>query len=148
MDLFVSYLLQLAILCNSLALIFFRVYRHKSSSPKLPPGRKGWPIIGESLIFGKACQSGNPLEFVAERMRRYAPEVFRTSLFGEDFVVFCGAARNKFLFSIANKDVTPWWPRSIVKIAHFPFHMEALKEEPFRFRSMLPEFFKPEALQR
>ncbi|KAB1210954.1 Beta-amyrin 28-oxidase [Morella rubra] len=148
MDLFVSYPLQLAILCISLALIF-RVYRHdKSPSPKLPPGSKGWPIIGETLIYGKACLNGNPFKFVVERMNRYAPEVFRTSLFGEDIAVFCGAAGNKFLFSTANKNVTPWWPRSIAKILHFPFDMESFKEESFRSRSMLPEFFKVEALQR
>ncbi|KAB1210950.1 Protopanaxadiol 6-hydroxylase [Morella rubra] len=77
--------------------------KEKSPSPKLPPGRKGWPIIGETLIYGKACLSGNPLEFIAERMSRYAPEVFRTSLFGEDFAVLCGAAGNNSCFQLPTR---------------------------------------------
>ncbi|KAG6625699.1 hypothetical protein CIPAW_16G116400 [Carya illinoinensis] len=148
MDLFFSYLLQLAILCISLLYIFFTIYIKKYTSPKLPPGRRGWPIIGETLEFGKACKNGDVEKFITQRMTKYSPELFRTSLFQENFAVFCGASGNKFLFSTANKYVTPWWPRFIVEALNFPTEMECFKDELTKLRAMVLEFLKPEALQR
>ncbi|KAG7942637.1 hypothetical protein I3843_16G114000 [Carya illinoinensis] len=148
MDLFFSYLLQLAILCISLLYIFFTIYIKKYTSPKLPPGRRGWPIIGETLEFGKACKNGDVEKFITQRMTKYSPDLFRTSLFQENFAVFCGASGNKFLFSTANKYVTPWWPRFIVEALNFPTEMECFKDELTKLRAMVLEFLKPEALQR
>ncbi|KAG6706746.1 hypothetical protein I3842_07G236500, partial [Carya illinoinensis] len=99
MDLFLSYLLKIVILCMSLPLLF-RIYRRKASSCNLPPDK-----------------------FIADRMSKYSPELFRTSLLGESFAVFCDPSGNKFLFSSENK------------------------VETAKMRSYLPEFLKPEALQ-
>jgi len=80
-------------------------------------------------------------------MTKYSPQVFRTSLLGEKAAVFCGAAGNKFLFSNENKLVQAWWPSSVDKV--FPSsNQTSSKEEAIKMRKMLPNFFKPEALQR
>ncbi|KAF5445761.1 hypothetical protein F2P56_034787 [Juglans regia] len=147
MDIFVSYLLQIVVLCISLLLIF-RIYRKKPTSPRLPPGSKGWPFVGETLEFGRACISGDPEKFITDRMSKYSPDVFHSSLFGEDFAVFCGASGNKFLFSTANESVNTWWPRSLLESLNFPFDVEGFKDELDELRAMLPEFLKPAALQR
>jgi cytochrome P450 len=145
MDPFLWYLLQLAII--SVPFIFL-IYRHKSMSHKLPPGRKGWPIIGETLEYAMASRSGTPEKFITDRMSKYSPEVFRTSLLRENFAVFCGASGNKFLFSSENKHVTTWWPRSMEQILLFPTDAEySTKVETAKMRAFLPEFLKPEALQ-
>ncbi|KAG6625712.1 beta-amyrin 28-monooxygenase-like [Carya illinoinensis] len=150
MDIFFSslYLIQFVILCISLLLIIFSIYKRKSPSPKLPPGRRGWPIVGETLEYVRACKSGEPEKFIIDRMSNYSTEVFQTSLFGENLLVFCGASGNKFMFSSANKHVTPWWPRSISAALNFPSDMAFLKDDIAKLRAMLPEFLKPEALQR
>ncbi|KAG7942656.1 hypothetical protein I3843_16G114900 [Carya illinoinensis] len=105
-------------LLNSYGLI---IYKHKSPShPKLPPGRRGWPIISETLEYDKACKIGEPEKFILDRMSNYSTDVFQTSLFGENLLVFCGASGNKLMFSSANKHVTPRWPRSISAALNFP----------------------------
>ncbi|KAK3429902.1 hypothetical protein EUGRSUZ_E01403 [Eucalyptus grandis] len=127
MDFYYQLFLYLSIFYISLYLLFL-VFRKKSSSPNLPPGKKGWPIIGESLDFVGAAKSGCPEKFINDRTAKYSPEVFRTSLLGEDMAVFCGASGNKFLFSGQDKYITTWWPSSMKKL-------------------LLLEFLKPEALQ-
>ncbi|KAG2691298.1 hypothetical protein I3760_08G003300 [Carya illinoinensis] len=139
-----SFLLPLVILCVSLTLVF-RNYSYRSISPKLPLGRKGWPIniIGETMDYAMASKSGNPDKFITDRMSKYSSDVFRTSLLGENFAVFCGPSGNKFLFSSENKYVSAWWPRSLRETLHFPSDYSR-KGERLDF---LHEFLKPEALQ-
>ncbi|OVA03857.1 Cytochrome P450 [Macleaya cordata] len=85
---------------------------------KLPPGRMGWPIIGEGIEFFRAGQKGVPEKFFYDRMQKYSSEIFRTSLVGEAITVLCGATGNNFLFSNERKLVTIWLPPSIKKILH------------------------------
>ena len=115
MDLF-SFLLHPILLSVSLCIIFL-VIRYKSATVRLLLGNQGWPIIGETLAFALGKKSGNPTRFIKERMMKYSPNVFQTSLVGEKVVVFCGPTRNKFLFSNHNyKLVATWKPRSMDKI--------------------------------
>ncbi|KAL6316283.1 hypothetical protein AAG906_017914 [Vitis piasezkii] len=148
MDLFFSYLLYLILFSISLPIVFLITYRHKSSNPNLPPGTMGWPIIGETLEFALACQGGNPGRFLNDRMNKYSPQVFKTSLLEANMAVMCGASGNKFLFSNEDKLVVSWWQRSMKKILCFPsVFNETLTGDKFRPPTFLPEFLKPEALQ-
>ncbi|XVF69801.1 hypothetical protein PTKIN_Ptkin11bG0110600 [Pterospermum kingtungense] len=129
--------------------LFVLFYRHKSnySYPNLPPGKPGLPIVGESLEFLSTGWKGHPEKFIFDRMAKYSSLVFKTNLFGEPAAVFCGAACNKFLFSNENKLVTAWWPSSVNKV--FPSSLQtSAKEESKKMRKLLPQFMKPEALQR
>ena len=118
MDLFL-YLIYFILFSVSLVIILL-AFRHKSTSTNLPPGRKGWPVIGETLEFAFTAQRGKPEKFIKDRMNKYSPKVFRTSLMGENMAVMCGASGNKFLFSNEDKLVTSWWPNLIKKILYFP----------------------------
>ncbi|XP_022842841.1 beta-amyrin 28-oxidase-like [Olea europaea var. sylvestris] len=123
-------------------------YKNKSSSSgTLPPGKTGLPVVGETLEFLTTGWKGYPEKFIYDRMAKYSSKVFRTHLLGEKAAVFCGAAGNKFLFSNENKLVQAWWPASFDKV--FPSsNQTSSKEEAIKMRKMLPNFLKPEALQR
>ncbi|CAL5371162.1 unnamed protein product [Camellia sinensis] len=111
----------------------------------LPPGRKGFPILGESLEYFSKLRNGVPEKFVTDRIRKYSSKVFRTSLLGEPMAMLCGAEGNKFLFSDEGKFVKAWFPSAITKI--FPkSHNESIQESTTKVRKMLQPFLKPDAL--
>jgi cytochrome P450 len=56
-----------------------------SENKPLPPGKRGLPLLGETLTFLK-----DGFGFVAERARQHGP-VFRTSILGRDTAVITGA---------------------------------------------------------
>ncbi|CAO2840435.1 unnamed protein product [Amaranthus hypochondriacus] len=108
----------------------------------------GWPVVGESLEFLSTGWKGYPEKFIFDRLNKYKPSlVFKTSIFGEKVAIMCGATSNKFLYSNENKLVQAWWPKSVDKI--FPSSTQtSSKEEAKKMRKLLPNFLKPEALQR
>lgn len=130
--------------------LHFLFYKNKSilsGEAPLPPGKTGWPFIGESLEFLSTGWKGHPEKFIFDRITKYSSNIFKTHLLGEPAAVFCGAASNKFLFSNENKLVQAWWPDSVNKV--FPSSTQtSSKEEAIKMRKMLPNFLKPEALQR
>ncbi|KAE8126005.1 hypothetical protein FH972_020762 [Carpinus fangiana] len=129
--------------------LFTLFYKHRAhfTGPNLPPGKTGYPMIGESLEFLSTGWKGHPEKFIFDRMTRFSSEIFKTSLLGQPAAVFCGAACNKFLFSNENKLVVAWWPESVNKI--FPSSNQTnSNEEARKMRKLLPQFFKPEALHR
>ncbi|KAM7477440.1 hypothetical protein LguiA_025653 [Lonicera macranthoides] len=150
MEVFYVSLLSLFVLLVSLSLHFL-FYKNKSGlsgSNPLPPGKTGWPVVGESLEFLSTGWKGHPEKFIFDRMAKYSSHVFRTSLLGEPAAVFCGANGNKFLFSNENKLVRAWWPASVDKV--FPSSGEnksTSQDEAIKMRRMLPKIFKPEALR-
>ena len=148
MDLFFSYLIYFVLFSVSLAIIHLANSRLRSSSSKLPPGRTGWPVIGEILEFAFAARRGKPERFINDRMKKYSPEVFRTSLMGENMAVICGASGNRFLFSNEDKLVSSWWPSLMKKILYSPSLFDnPPKEDLMRPSSSVHEFLKPEALK-
>ncbi|KAI3915409.1 hypothetical protein MKW98_022367 [Papaver atlanticum] len=96
--------------------ILIKTKQHEGTTAVEPPGTTGWPIIGETLDFGRANLKGFPEKFFYDRVRKYSSKVFKTSLIGETVTVLDGPAGNKFLFSNEYKLVTIWWPRAIQKI--------------------------------
>lgn len=151
MDFISPYFLHIAIFYISLSFLYLlrRTTRsvNKADCP-LPPGKTGWPILGESLNFLAAGRDGCPERFVSDRTSKYSPDVFRTSLLGENLAVFCGAPGNKFMFSGDNKYVKTWWPSSTKKALLFPETMNDFsKQDTKKMRTYLPDFLKPEALQ-
>ncbi|XP_021744379.1 beta-amyrin 28-oxidase-like [Chenopodium quinoa] len=148
MELFFCYFFLgfLLLILLSLQILF---YKHRSlfSSANLPPGRIGWPLVGETLEFLSTGWQGHPEKFVFDRMVKYSQECFKTSILGEPVAYFCGPTGNKFLFSNENKLVTTWWPEAVNKV--FPSSLQTnSKEESIKMRKLLPQFLKAEALQR
>lgn len=144
MDVPVQYLLPIVLLPLSIAVLFF-FKKSGSGSLNVPPGSTGWPMLGENMHF--ALQGSQ--KFVSDRMKKYSPEVFQTSLMGEQMAIFCGPQGNKFLFTNENKLLTSWWPQSMKKALLFPeFVEESLKEVSALKRSFMHDILKPEALKQ
>ncbi|KAE8733458.1 CYP716B2 protein [Hibiscus syriacus] len=96
-DFLMPYFLHLVVLYVSVVIIYL-LYKYKSSATlNLPPGRKGLPYIGETLDYVLASRWGTPEKFITDRTTKYSPDVFRTSLLGEDMAIFCGAAVSTIL---------------------------------------------------
>uniref|UniRef100_A0A2N9FDF0 Beta-amyrin 28-oxidase n=1 Tax=Fagus sylvatica TaxID=28930 RepID=A0A2N9FDF0_FAGSY len=105
-------------------------------------------MIGETLEYSKVAQKGNPEMFIMDRMSKYSTDLFQTSLFGENFAVFCGASGNKFLFSNEKKYVTSWWPRFLLKVLFSAESLENIdQQDSIKLRRVVVEFFSSEALQ-
>ncbi|KVH92972.1 cytochrome P450 [Cynara cardunculus var. scolymus] len=99
-----------------ISLSFFVYVRTRSSSnANTPPGTSGWPIVGENINLGLS----GPPKFIDTRMKKFSPDVFRTSLLGEKMAFFCGPQGNKFVFSNENKVLASWWPKSVIKVLLF-----------------------------
>ncbi|XP_048235735.1 beta-amyrin 28-monooxygenase [Ricinus communis] len=115
-------------------------------SPNLPPGRLGWPLIGETPAFFRAGFEAKPEKFIGERMEKYDSRVFKTSLLGKPFAVISGTAGHKFLFSNENKLVNLWWPES-VRMLFKSALVSVVGDEAKRIRKMLMTFLGLDALK-
>ncbi|KAL9227136.1 hypothetical protein vseg_002868 [Gypsophila vaccaria] len=146
-----SFFLYLLVGFTLLVLLSLQIlfYRNRSLIPStnLPPGSAGWPFLGETLEFLSTGWKGHPETFIFDRMVKYTSECFRTSILSQNMAVLCGPGGNKFLFTNENKLVTAWWPDSVNKV--FPSSLQTnSNEEAKKMRKLLPQFLKPEALQR
>ncbi|KAI3951273.1 hypothetical protein MKW92_035504 [Papaver armeniacum] len=143
---------SLIFLITSLFFIYmFSSSKNKSSNSidpsNYPPGKTGWPIIGETIQYVNAGRKGVPENFIQERMKKYSKDIFKTSLLCETTAVLCGPAGNKFLFTNENKLVFAWWPRTIEKIFPPPSNISG-QDEAKKMRRILPQFLSPETLRR
>ncbi|TXG69520.1 hypothetical protein EZV62_004455 [Acer yangbiense] len=142
-----QYLFYLIILYVSVGIIYLFHFYKSSKTINLPPGNKGYPLIGETFDYVMNAKRGNPEKFVNDRTAKYSPDVFRTSLLGQDMAVFCGASAHKCLFSGTNKYIQAWWPPSMKKIMMHDSKNHSSVEESAKIRVILPRFLKIEALQ-
>ncbi|GMQ02573.1 hypothetical protein CsSME_00048733 [Camellia sinensis var. sinensis] len=124
----------------SLSLTIFFNQKAKASTAatgNLPPRETGLPFLGESHEFLSDGWKRQSEKFIHERMAKFSPQAFKTSLFGAPTVVMCGAQGNKFLFPNENKLVTAWWLSSINKI--FPSsNQTSSNDEMKKMRKLLP----------
>ncbi|KAM5555335.1 beta-amyrin 28-monooxygenase [Rosa sericea] len=134
-------------LAISLLVLFYK-HRSQFTGNDLPPGRVGYPVIGETYEFLSSARKGHPEKFISDRVNKYSSQIFKTSLIGEKTAFFCGNTCNKFLFSKENKFVTVWWPSTVDKIFPSSTETSSSVEEGRKMRKMLPNFLKLDALQR
>ncbi|XP_024191991.2 beta-amyrin 28-monooxygenase [Rosa chinensis] len=131
------------------ALLFFAFkYSKSNSKTNFPPGSFGWPIIGETFSFINETQQ----RFVWERMKRYSPKLFKTNVFGEPTVVFCGIPGHKFIASNEEKLFLAWRPHSMQKLFRSSYQKAASQATIPRADAVqiyrAPGFLKSEALVR
>ncbi|KAH7832824.1 hypothetical protein Vadar_000332 [Vaccinium darrowii] len=153
MDLFSLSPLAALLFCTSLTLIFlfsfFPLSKHKSPNANLPPGKVGYPMIGETLQYLLFFQKGQQDKFISERRTKYSSDVFLTSLFGHEMFFFCGPAANKFLFSNENKLVASWWPKAIDKLFYSDPSVSStsIVVKSKLSRELIAVFLKPNTVQ-
>ncbi|KZV58290.1 beta-amyrin 28-oxidase-like [Dorcoceras hygrometricum] len=140
-----AFVFSLALISLSFALIFKR----SGTRSTLPPGSYGWPILGETIDF----LFGKPEKFVADRMRKYSPDIFKTNILGENTAVICGPNGHKFIFSNENKYFTIFRPHPMQHLFSSYQHKAAAAPPPSQHceevkKARQQGFLKPEALRR
>ncbi|XP_052182232.1 abietadienol/abietadienal oxidase [Diospyros lotus] len=78
---------------------------------KLPPGRSGWPLIGDSFNWYNAVASSHPPRFVQQQVRRFG-KIFSCSLFGKWAVVSADPSFNRFIMQNEGKLFQSSYPKS------------------------------------
>ncbi|KAF9661593.1 hypothetical protein SADUNF_Sadunf19G0084900 [Salix dunnii] len=71
--------------------LFLSSYWYTNGNPGIRSFRRiktGWPIIGETWDFMMAARCGIPEKFINDRVSKYSPEVFQTSLLGHNIATF------------------------------------------------------------
>ncbi|KAJ7554838.1 hypothetical protein O6H91_05G011400 [Diphasiastrum complanatum] len=119
-------------------------------SPKrnrVPPGRLGFPIIGETLEFLRMKRENRLKDFYGVREERYG-EVFRTSLYGDETISLPPPFGNKFLFTSENSLVLNRWPSHTVALLG-KHSISVLTGDDHKYtKGVLMAFLCPDALQR
>ncbi|XP_015069358.1 abietadienol/abietadienal oxidase [Solanum pennellii] len=104
------------IIITLFSLIFIIKYYKKSKSQngntkKFPPGRRGWPIIGDSFNWYNAVASSHPPCFVEQQVQKYG-KIFSCSLHGKWAVVSVDPVFNKFVMQNEGKLFQSSYPKS------------------------------------
>ncbi|XP_057827594.2 cytochrome P450 716B1 [Cryptomeria japonica] len=134
------------IILSSLLIIARSVNPRKGKN--VPPGKLGFPVIGETIGYLKARKANKGKEWIEKKVKKYGP-VFKTSLMGCPTVVLTGQAGNRFLFMNDYSNIfTKHSTRSVTKIFGRTSLLELPVEEHKRIRSAIMSFLKPEALQK
>ncbi|KAG5100483.1 hypothetical protein JHK82_045535 [Glycine max] len=89
----------------------FKLRKEDKSKCRLPPGRRGWPLIGDSINWYNAVASSHPPQFVEEMVKRYG-KIFSCSLFGKWAVVSADPSFNRFVMQNEGKLFKSSYPKS------------------------------------
>ncbi|XP_020537210.1 abietadienol/abietadienal oxidase isoform X2 [Jatropha curcas] len=98
-----------SLLCIILVFKFFGSNNKKKS--KLPPGRRSWPLIGDSFNWYKAVSGSYPPEFAHQQVKRFG-KIFSCSLFGKWVVVSADPTFNRFIMQNEGKLFGSKYPKS------------------------------------
>ncbi|KAF7820282.1 abietadienol/abietadienal oxidase [Senna tora] len=85
--------------------------RRRRRRRRLPPGRRGWPLIGDSINWYNAVASSHPPQYVEEMVQRYG-KIFSCSLFGKWAVVSADPSFNRFVMQNEGKLFRSSYPKS------------------------------------
>ncbi|KAI5559757.1 hypothetical protein BDE02_17G134700 [Populus trichocarpa] len=83
----------------------------EKTSYKLPPGRRGWPLIGDSFNWFNAVAGSHPPQFVHQQVNRFG-KIFSCSLFGKWAVVSADPTFNRFIMQNEGKLFQSSYPKS------------------------------------
>nr|XP_010936277.2 LOW QUALITY PROTEIN: cytochrome P450 90B2 [Elaeis guineensis] len=92
--------------------LYTNLIRRKRKKPNLPPGRSGWPFLGETFSYLKPHPATSIGQFMEQHVSRYG-KIYRSSLFGEPTIVSADAGLNRFILQNEGKYFECSYPRSI-----------------------------------
>ncbi|CAH2067054.1 unnamed protein product [Thlaspi arvense] len=85
--------------------------RKRKEPHRLPPGGRGWPLIGDTLPWLNAVSGSHPSSFVEQQIKRYG-RIFSCSLFGKWAVVSADPVFNRFIMQNEGKLFQSSYPKS------------------------------------
>eukprot|EP00250_Pteridium_aquilinum_P018040 c23910_g2_i1 orf=313-1758(-) len=105
----------LGLFCVLLLLKLWMLKKGAARKVRLPPGRMGWPLIGETLELIAAHKTPNPEPFTESRRARYGP-VFKTHLLGKPTIYSTDSEVNKFVLHNEGRLFASSYPMSLVSL--------------------------------
>ncbi|XP_021773631.1 cytochrome P450 87A3-like [Chenopodium quinoa] len=96
----------------------FLVLKRRNSREKqfvLPPGSKGFPLIGETLQLLVPTYSLDLPSFIRTRILRYGP-IFQTRLVGRPVVMSADPGFNRYIVQQEGKSVEMWYLDTFSKL--------------------------------
>ncbi|KAI5674486.1 hypothetical protein M9H77_14850 [Catharanthus roseus] len=110
----ISTLLVIVLLSSSLVVIKLKKDENlrKRNGKILPPGRRGWPLIGDGFKWYNAVASSHPCSFVEEQVERYGKKIFTCNLFGKRAIVSADPNFNRFVMQNEGKLFQSSYPKS------------------------------------
>lgn len=94
-----------------LAFVFMVLKKRERGTCKLPPGRRGWPLVGDTFEWFAAVASPHPSRFVEQQAKRFG-KVFSCSLLGKRAVVSVDAGFNHFVMQNEGRLFRSSYPKS------------------------------------
>ncbi|KFK41772.1 hypothetical protein AALP_AA2G170100 [Arabis alpina] len=91
-------------------IIFFLAQKRKDPH-KLPPGSRGWPLIGDTFAWLNAVSGSHPSSFVEKQIKRYG-RIFSCSLMGKWAVVSADPVFNRYIMQNEGKLFQSSYPKS------------------------------------
>ncbi|KAF6149807.1 hypothetical protein GIB67_017540 [Kingdonia uniflora] len=92
--------------------IIWGLLQRKKKSLKLPPGRMGWPFIGETFGYLKPYLATTIGEFMEQHISRYG-KIYKSYLFGDRAIVSADAGLNRFILQNEGRLFECSYPSSI-----------------------------------
>ncbi|CAN8235078.1 unnamed protein product [Cochlearia groenlandica] len=92
-------------------IFFFLARRKRKELQKLPPGSRGWPLIGDTFSLLSAVSGSHPSIFVDKQITKYG-RIFSCSLFGKWAVVSADPEFNRFIMQQEGKLFQSSYPKS------------------------------------
>ncbi|VVA95142.1 unnamed protein product [Arabis nemorensis] len=105
-----SYWLLSAATFIFIIIIFFLAGKRKEPH-KLPPGSRGWPLIGDTFAWLNAVSGSHPSSFVEQKIKRYG-RIFSCSLLGKWAVVSADPVFNRYIMQNEGKLFQSSYPKS------------------------------------
>ncbi|KAI4327587.1 hypothetical protein L6164_020027 [Bauhinia variegata] len=104
-------LCSLTTILAALVLIIL-LFKRKQQRLNLPPGKMGWPLLGETIGYLKPYSAITVGEFMEQHIARYG-KIYKSKLFGEPAIVSADAGLNRFILQNEGKLFQCSYPRSI-----------------------------------
>nr|VDD56962.1 unnamed protein product [Brassica oleracea] len=107
-------LVPLLLLPSLLSLLLFLILlkRRSRHSFNLPPGKSGWPFLGETIGYLKPYSAKTLGYFMQQHISKYG-KIYRSNLFGEPTIVSADAGLNRFILQNEGRLFECSYPRSI-----------------------------------
>ncbi|XP_061345663.1 3-epi-6-deoxocathasterone 23-monooxygenase CYP90C1 [Gastrolobium bilobum] len=86
--------------------------KNKVTKGKIPKGKSGWPLLGETLDFIASGYTSRPVTFLEKRKSLYG-NVFKTSILGSSVIVSTDPNVNKVVLHNQGNIFVPAYPKSI-----------------------------------
>ncbi|GLT29936.1 hypothetical protein SLA2020_047670 [Shorea laevis] len=78
---------------------------------RLPPGSRGWPLVGDSFSWYNAVASSHPPRYVEQQVKRFG-KIFSCSIFGNWAVVSADPTFNRFVMQNEGKLFHSSYPKA------------------------------------